>query len=187
MYVSIWKTIVTFIPIYRFYQTARALFPIGLCKKCCMIKMNDWIWTMIDWIEFFGSTCLRRMIPMRTSCVWSPFHLCPSTSLDPRHGRDLDLQAIGIAFGRDLCHGPLETNRCQWIHVQPFLRETNDHVRSSSLSLSLVEFWRNRTLGQACFLYTLKKTQGQKNSRFWPSAKNSRDFLPKTQGYEAQY
>ena len=42
-------------------------------------------------------------------------------------------------------------------------------------------------LEQACFWYTLQKTQGQKNSRFWPSAKNSRDFSPKTQGYEAQY
>ena len=39
-------------------------------------------------------------------------------------------------------------------------------------------------LHQACFLYTLQKTQGQKNSSFWPS---QRDFLPKPQGYEAQY
>ena len=55
---------------------------------------------------------------MRTSCAWSPFHLCPSTSLDPRHGRDLDLQAIGIAFGRDLCHGPLEKTgvTCNYIN-----------------------------------------------------------------------
>ena len=39
---------------------------------------------------------------------------------------------------------------------------------------------------QACFLYTFEKTQGQNNSMFWPLAKNSRIFSPKTQSYEAQ-
>ena len=41
-------------------------------------------------------------------------------------------------------------------------------------------------IAQACFLYTFEKTQGQNNSMFWPLAKNSRIFSPKTQSYEAQ-
>ena len=41
-------------------------------------------------------------------------------------------------------------------------------------------------LRQACFLCTFEKTQGQNNSMFWPLAKNSRIFSPKTQSYEAQ-
>ena len=43
-----------------------------------------------------------------------------------------------------------------------------------------------RRLEQACFLCTFEKTQGQNNSMFWPLAKNSRIFSPKTQSYEAQ-
>ena len=58
--------------------------------------------------------------------------------------------------------------------------------RSTSQVGSLTQFYSLSFLLQACFLYTFEKTQGENNSMFWPSAKNSRIFSQKTQSYEAQ-